>query len=103
MERIEWEKKVIRTMVEIYCNKNHGAARGGDGLCQECRSLLEYAEKRLDHCPKGNGKSSCRKCTIHCYAPAQRQQMREVMRFVGPRMIRIHPWMAIRHLISELR
>ena len=59
------------------------------------------AHQRLDHCPKSNGKSSCRKCEIHCYSPANREKIRSVMKYVGPRMIFIHPWSAIRHLITE--
>lgn len=100
MNRIESEKLVVSQMIYIYCRKHHGDNRGG--LCDECGKLLSYALQRLNHCPKGNRKSSCRKCEIHCYAPAQRDRIREVMKYVGPRMIFIHPWSAIRHLISEM-
>lgn len=31
------------------------------------------------------------------------RKIREVMRYVGPRMLFIHPVSAIRHLISELK
>ena len=99
MNRIDREKKVIRQMIEIYCHRHHHAPR----LCSECESLLAYAYKRLEHCPKGERKTSCRKCDIHCYAPDKKEHIRQVMRYVGPRMIFIHPMAAIRHLISELR
>lgn len=88
-------------MIAIYCRRHH--THGTRQLCPECSGLLDYALKRLDRCPKGNAKSSCRKCEIHCYAPAQRQLMREAMRYVGPRMIFIHPVAAIRHLYHELK
>lgn len=101
MERIEQEKLVVKQMIEIYCAKHHVHSR--QGLCDDCRKLLDYAHRRLDHCPKGNSKSSCRKCEIHCYSPANRENIRAVMRYVGHRMLFIHPLSAIRHLLSELK
>lgn len=101
MERIEREKKVVAQMVEIYCRSHH--KRKEDALCEDCRGLVEYAYQRLEHCPKGNRKTSCRKCEIHCYAPHYRDRIREVMKYVGPRMLFIHPLSAIRHLIAELK
>lgn len=101
MDRIAREKATVTQMIGIYCRRNHATA--GGRLCPDCAELLIYALKRLDHCPKGNTKSSCRKCEIHCYTPANRQKIREVMRYVGPRMVFIHPIAAIRHIITELR
>lgn len=111
MERIGREKRIIGQMIGIYCRKHHGGGkRKGVGrshderyICDECRSLLEYAMRRLEHCPKGNAKTSCRKCEIHCYSAANREKIRAVMRYVGPRMLFIHPWSALRHLFYELR
>ena len=99
MERIEREKVVVGRMIAMYCRAHHG---GGE-MCAECRELLEYARKRLSLCPKGNAKTSCRKCLIHCYAPDKREQIRSVMRYAGPRMLFVHPVAAIRHIISELK
>ncbi len=101
MERIEREKTVVSRMIAIYCNRHHTPE--GSGICDNCQKLLDYARQRLDHCPKGNTKSSCRKCEIHCYSPENREKIRTVMKYVGPRMIFIHPWSAIRHMISELK
>lgn len=114
MSRIEREKKVISRMIAIYCHRHHGSPADSndisgnrdnhsDSLCDECRVLLDYAHQRLDHCPHGNRKPSCRKCPIHCYSPSRRQQMRAVMRYVGPRMLFLHPLTAIRHLLDELK
>lgn len=99
MERIEQEKRVVAQMIAIYCHRHHSPGDGG--LCPDCAALLEYARKRLDHCPKGNAKTSCRKCEIHCYRREERERIRGVMRYVGPRMLFIHPVSAVRHLISE--
>lgn len=101
MNRIEREKLVVRQMITHYCHSSH-STRGGD-LCAECLHLLTYAHTRLDHCPHGARKPSCRKCPVHCYSPSRRSQIREVMRRVGPRMIFIHPWSAILHIITELK
>lgn len=105
MRRIENEKRVVALMIGIYCRRHHAhegmACKGG--LCPECADLLEYAHRRLDRCPHGERKPSCRKCTIHCYAPMQKEAIRGVMRYVGPRMLFIHPVAAIRHLLNELR
>lgn len=97
-ERVEQEKLVVSRMIAIYCRRHH--ARNGDDLCDKCSDLLEYAHQRLDHCPKGNAKPSCRKCPTHCYSPARRERIRKVMRYVGPRMIFIHPLTAIKHMIT---
>lgn len=100
MSRIEREKQTVEMMVRFYCKCHHGT---GDELCSQCAALLKYACARLDHCPKGDQKSSCRKCDIHCYSPENRARIREVMRYVGPRMLFYHPVAAIRHLLSELK
>ncbi len=100
MDRIEREKDTVGLMIGIYCKRHHGT--DGGTLCADCSALLEYAQRRLDRCPRGNRKTSCRKCPTHCYAPAMKARIKEVMRDVGPRMIFIHPVSAIRHLLSEL-
>ena len=92
MKRIEREKLVIGDMIAIYCRKHHRI--DNDVLCDECVQLLSYARHRLDLCPK---------CEIHCYSREKREQIRAVMRYVGPRMLFIHPLTALRHLIYELK
>lgn len=99
MTRIEEEKKTVGQMVEIYCKGRHQC---NDGLCDECSALLDYALARLDHCKFGEKKPTCKKCPIHCYKPDMREQMRQAMRYAGPRMLWHHPVSAIRHLIREI-
>ena len=48
-------------------------------------------------------KPTCAKCPIHCYKPAMREQIRDVMRYAGPRMLKRHPVLAIRHLLNGLK
>ena len=92
------EKKTIGVMVGIFCCDKHGAEKGK--LCLECEELLEYAYKRLDKCPFGADKGPCSKCEVHCYKPAMRDRVREVMGYAGPRMIGKHPVLAVRHLLD---
>ena len=97
MNKIDKDKKVIRIMIECYCKSNHKTTH----LCQECEELLHYAYIRIEKCPHGNKKTSCRKCEIHCYSSDKKEAIRRVMRFSGPRMILSHPFIAIEHLIKE--
>lgn len=97
MTRIEKEKRMIAQMIKLYCKKNHHNKE----LCNECKELLEYALKRLDHCRYGENKTFCNKCPTHCYKKDKREQMRNVMRYSGPRMILHNPLMVIKHLIQK--
>ncbi|MFM2587079.1 nitrous oxide-stimulated promoter family protein [Vibrio sp. TBV020] len=92
------EFKTVSAMVAIYCHAHHGTKKG---LCEQCKILLEYAETRLDRCPYGQEKPTCNKCPIHCYKPIEKELMRQVMRFSGPRMLLPHPILAMRHLLHE--
>jgi predicted amidophosphoribosyltransferase len=91
------EFETVSAMVEIYCRAHHG----GHSLCEKCTSLLEYAETKLDGCPYGEAKPTCRKCPIHCYRPEPKEQMRQIMLYAGPRMLFSHPILALRHLLHE--
>ena len=99
-KRMEREKKTIEAMLRIYCGRQHGR---GEQLCEDCGELLEYARARLDKCPFGEGKGPCAKCEVHCYKPAMRKRVREVMRYSGPRMMKRHPVLAVRHLLDGRR
>jgi hypothetical protein len=95
---IETEKKTVAAMVRIYCAEHHD---GADELCATCAALQRYSHARLDACPYGADKPTCKECPIHCYRPAEREAMRDVMRFAGPRMMLRHPWLSIVHLWKE--
>ena len=64
---------------------------------------MGYATRRLDRCVFGDDKPTCANCTVHCYSEAMREQVRAVMRYAGPRMLRRHPILAIRHVIDGRR
>lgn len=99
--RLQREHETIKKMIFLYCRENHKPV--DQGLCAECSSLQDYSLERLRRCPFGENKSTCAKCTIHCYRPAMREKIRQVMRYAGPRMILHHPFLAVMHLLDGLR
>lgn len=84
-------------MIGIYCKDHHDTK---DQLCPECDELREYAFIRLDKCKFGEEKPTCANCTVHCYKPDKREQVRAVMRYSGPRMLLRHPLLAIAHIVD---
>ena len=100
-KRLAREHNTVQKMVAIYCRSHHISQ--ANSLCTDCQSLLDYADQRIQHCPYGLYKPSCAKCPIHCYRTEMREQIRQVMRFAGPRMILHHPWLALLHLLDSLR
>ena len=107
--RLAREEKTIAAMIALYCRDNHAAddrdltgtpGDAGDGLCPSCDELLEYARLRLEKCRYGADKPTCANCETHCYKPAMRERVREVMRYSGPRMLKHHPVLAVAHLVD---
>ena len=80
------EKETVGLMIELYCRGNHGTPKGQ--LCPDCAALRDYADARVGHCPHMATK------------PEMREQIRQVMRWSGPRMLFHHPVLAIRHLVE---
>lgn len=97
--RRERESVIVQAMIKMYCLANHYS----EGIvCEECDSLSKYAEKRILSCMYGEIKPVCKHCPVHCYSPAMREQMRQVMRWSGPRMILRKPVFAVMHIIDKL-
>ena len=92
---LDTEKATISFMVGLYCRDKHGQKQG---LCLDCGQLEVYAHQQLERCQFLPGKPVCAKCPVHCYKPHYRQQVREVMRYAGPRMLTRAPGAAFRHL-----
>lgn len=102
--RLRREQRTIEAMLRIWCAAHPAHVRaGGVQLCAACEDLFEYASYRLLRCPYGEEKPTCKRCPIHCYTRERREQMHDVMRFAGPRMLLRHPVLAIRHLLDEKR
>lgn len=90
----------MEAMVRLYCHDQHGTQAE---LCPQCQPLVAYARERLEKCPFQENKTVCAQCRVHCYKAQMREQIRIVMRYAGPRMLRRHPVMALQHLWDGLR
>ena len=102
--RLAREEKTIAAMTALYCGDHHAdRASSAGGLCPDCAELLAYARLRLEKCRYGADKPTCANCTTHCYKPAMRERVREVMRYSGPRMLTRHPLLAVAHLVDGHR
>ena len=95
------ELKTIVAMLRMYC-RAHGHQERAP-LCASCNELLEYASRRLERCVFGDAKPTCTNCLVHCYSADQRERIRIVMRWAGPRMLFRHPVLGILHLIDGRR
>lgn len=89
----EKEKKTIQFMIALYEKKHQ----------RDCSELLEYAYMRIDKCPFMEEKTFCSSCKVHCYQKQYRTQMKQVMRYSGPRMLLYHPLLAISHIINTIK
>jgi hypothetical protein len=111
------DTRLLGDFTGIYCRGVHRAAaraplvsdgvdagvygRKAPVVCDECAGLLRYAEQRRAFCPK-DPKPFCSNCDTHCYKPAMREHMRDVMRYSGPRsMLHGYAVQGIRHLIEN--
>lgn len=92
---------VLVRFTAVYCRAHHAGDRAPlawpDGdlaplrlerqpLCPECRDFLAYALTRRLRCPL-DPKPACKHCPVHCYRPGHREQVREIMRFSGRRLL----------------
>ena len=93
------EKKIVQEMILLYCRDHHH--NPSECPCPSCAALIAYAHERSDKCPFMENKTFCSNCRVHCYQKGMRDQIRTVMRYSGPRMLKIHPILAIRHLIES--
>jgi len=97
--RIQREKKTIRHMIALYERACPNAVNSPEHYA----GLNAYAEKRLDKCVFGEEKPACKQCPVHCYQPAKREEMKQIMRWAGPRMLWRHPILTVQHLIDDKR
>ena len=99
--RLKREHATLTCMTRIYCRDHHQADRGS--MCEDCSKLMSYSARRLEKCPYGQAKPTCANCPIHCYKKRQRQEVRRIMRYSGPRMVWRHPIRALTHSFDKLR
>lgn len=98
--RMRRELRTVELLIALFCRERH---HHPNGLCDDCRQLLDYARLRLSRCPFQENKTTCGNCPIHCYQPGMREKIRAVMVYAGPRLLRHHPWLALLHLLDGFR
>lgn len=92
-EKREKEKQIVQLMIELYEKKKK----------VDLTDLKEYAFLRIDRCPFMENKTFCSQCKVHCYNKENREKIKEVMRFSGPRMLFYHPILAIKHMYYTIQ
>lgn len=92
---IAHEKRMVLLMICIY-SRHHLDQRFPH---RAMRELAWYCFQRLDRCRYGEQKGPCKRCKTHCYRPDRRAQIRQVMRWSGPRVFFLAPREAIRHAL----
>ena len=99
-KRLNREAQTITVMIKKYCQDHH---KPEVKLCYGCDQLLEYAYKQLQHCPFQERKTTCEKCSVHCYKPEYRERIRKVMRYAGSKIIFSNPILVTCHLVDRWR
>jgi len=102
-ELVQKDLRMLALFIQIYCEGNHAEApkapftlkgfdvpaitdRAATCLCPACTKLFMHAFIKRSVCPM-NPKPMCKHCPSHCYAPLYREQIREVMRYSGKKLI----------------
>jgi len=98
--RLQRERTTIQAMIHLYCRKKHG---GKKELCENCREVLDYSTRRIDRCPFEESKPACTSCSVHCFKETYKEQIKKIMAFSGPRMLRYHPILALLHIMDKSR
>lgn len=103
-KRFRRDTKTLYAMAQIYCSAHHkddDRARDEQGLCPDCAQAIAYSIERTRACPREH-QGNCEDCPIHCYKPEQRQAIREIMAYAGPRMLTRHPVLTYFYLKKKL-
>lgn len=115
-KRRKEEEALYLAMAELYCKK-----KGHDGrtevfekdgtplryrgkpllLCENCARMALRAVRQTRHCPHMAYKTFCHECPRPCHKPDP--EIRDMMRFSGPRVLLRHPLMYFRFLKFLLR
>jgi hypothetical protein len=101
-KRLDRDLKTLVQFIEVYCQGLHAeepkAAVDGKvlslqelvgrevELCPQCAKLLTHALVKRSHCTM-DPKPQCKHCPRHCYHPTYRQQIREVMKYSGRKLV----------------
>lgn len=96
------EAVVVTELIQLYCHDKHkGRSKNAKNMCSECQALDTYAQSRIRQCPFMTSKTFCSNCKVHCYDPEEREAIRQVMRYAGPRLLLKRPIIVIHHMWLE--
>ena len=96
------EAVVGTELIQLYCHDKHkGRSKNAKNMCSECQALDTYAQSRIRQCPFMTSKTFCSNCKVHCYDPEEREAIRQVMRYAGPRLLLKRPILVIHHMWLE--
>ncbi len=100
--RSDRDLKTLAMFIRIYCKHKHADAQKAPValkthdvqaitgrpvvLCRDCAKLLAHAFYKRSVCPM-NPKPACKHCPNHCYHPAYRARIRQVMKYSGRRLV----------------
>lgn len=93
-------KKVVSKMIDMYCKgHNHSVVTP----CGECQDLKDYVYGKIEACPFVEKKIFCSSCKIHCYNTEMKNNIKDVMRYSGPRIVFYHPILCIKHALEYIK
>lgn len=95
------DERTLRRMHHLFCRNFHNSQRLRSPLCQSCKSLLDYSLKQTDACKWKKLGRLCSNCNVHCFEESKRQEILQVMKFAGPRLLLTNPFLAIRYLLQK--
>lgn len=97
--------KDLRTLgrfIEVFCQGQHGSAQRSEVtiaalditgtvgrpimLCENCARLCAHAFVKRLHC-RFDDKPECKHCPNQCYHPRHQQQIRQVMKYSGRKLL----------------
>lgn len=96
--RRELKKRVFEKMTILYCR---GQKHPGSP-CEDCRTLIDYAFRRVELCPFEKDGTFCSSCKVHCFQDEMRENVKKVMRYSGPRIFLHHPILVMRLLTRRM-
>jgi hypothetical protein len=96
---IDTEISTLKIMLKIYCKGNNHSK---DGICDNCKNILEYSINKTLKCVYKENKPICNKCRVHCYNNIERENIINIMRYSGPKMLFRHPYLAMKHMFREI-
>ena len=112
--KLRRDLRTLAKFVEVYCRNRHEHASKDDArlkvphlealadravdLCPACAKLLAHAFVKRTCCPL-DPKPACKHCPAHCYQPQYREDIQNVMKYSGLRLVLSGRLDYLRHLL----